>query len=306
MSSVRAGSGVAASGGAGTDRSQDARVAALTVYPVKSCGAVHLTEAVLEPRGLRHDRRFVVVDADGRFLTQREEPRLALVRITLDGGVLSLEAPGHLETRYPASPDEAPLGPMRRIAVWDDVVDAPEAPDLTALFRAFLGRDVRCVAMPEWVRRPVDPRYAREGELVSFADGFPLLVTNEASRRDLEARAGVPLAMARFRPNLVVDGVEPWAEDGWGALRVAGARLRVVKPCARCVVTTIDPETAEAGKEPLRTLATFRRFGSEVHFGQNVVPELRPGRATTVRVGDPIVIERVESFGRGEDVSGIR
>jgi uncharacterized protein YcbX len=134
--------------------------------------------------------------------------------------------------------------------------------------------------------RPADPEYAPAGTRVSFADGFPFLLISEESLADLNRRLADPLPMNRFRPNLVVAGAEPYAEDGWDRIEIGGVRLRMVKPCARCVVTTTDQTTAQRGKEPLRTLATYRKVEGEVMFGQNVVPE---GRGH-LRVGDQLLL----------------
>ena len=266
------------------------RLSAITIYPIKSCGPVSLASAVLERRGLRHDRRFMIVDGDGRFVTQRDEPRLVEVRVSLDGDTLEVRTPRAGALVLSASPPPADLGAPRGVTVWRSTLDAPEVPRLSALLSAHLGREVGCVFMSDDVRRPVSPTHGRPGDEVSFADGYPLLVASESSRLDLERRAGMPLEMARFRPNVVVSGAAPWAEDRWSRVRIGAAWLRVTKPCERCVVTTLDPVTGAAGREPLRTLATFRRVDGEVTFGLNLVPELE-SEPTILRVGDPVTCE---------------
>jgi hypothetical protein len=166
-------------------------------------------------------------------------------------------------------------------------VHAAEAePAAHAWFSRYLGFDCRLVYMDEAAHRPVDPQYAPEGREVSFADGYPLLLTAEASLADLNARLDAPVPMNRFRPNLVVAGGMAFAEDGWSRVRIGAVPFQVVKPCARCVVTTIDPQTAAQGKEPLRTLSRFRRRQGKVFFGENLIPE-QPG---IVRVGDPVEV----------------
>ncbi|GAB4217218.1 MAG: MOSC domain-containing protein [Sandaracinaceae bacterium] len=272
------------------------RLAAITIFPIKSCRGIDVEAAVVERRGLRHDRRFMIVDDAARFVTQREEPALARVAVALEGSLLVVAVDGHGEARTDATPTEASLGPPARVTVWNSTVDAFEVPMLSAFFASFLGREVRCVYMPESVRRALSPAHARPGDVVSFADGYPLLVANEGSRLDLEARAGVPLEMARFRPNLVVSGAPAWEEDRWGRIRVGPLWLRVAKPCARCVMTTLDPRTGAVGKEPLRTLAAFRRVDGEVTFGLNLVPELDDcSPPPTLRVGDPVACEVARS-----------
>lgn len=271
------------------------RLTSLVVYPIKSCGAVHLESAVLERRGLRHDRRFMIVDPEGKFVTQREEPRLVEVAVSLDVDALRVSTPRAGAIRIEAQPRTSELGPSRTVTVWRDTLEAPEVPALSALLSAHLGREVACVYLPPDVHRPVSPKHARAGDEVSFADGYPLLVASESSRQDLEQRAGVPLEMARFRPNVVVSGATPWAEDGWSRLGVGDVWLRATKPCGRCVVTTLDPRSGVADKEPLRTLASFRRFEGEVMFGVNLVPELTTsqlaGAGPVLRVGDVVTCE---------------
>ena len=263
------------------------RLSSIVIYPIKSCGAVPLAAVRLERRGLSNDRRFMIVDATGRFVSQREEPRLTAVRVSIDGDALHVEVPAARVT-VALDPDDNPLGASRTVSLWRTTLAAPEVPALSAFFSSFLGRSLACVAMTRAVHRKINPKFALPGDEVSFADGYPLLVTNESSRADLEARAGVPLAMARFRPNLVVEGAPAWDEDGWTHLRIGGALLRATKPCARCVVTTLDPETGRADKEPLKTLATFRTIDGEVMFGVNLVPVLAGDDAPLLRLEDAV------------------
>ncbi len=267
-------------------------LSALHVYPLKSASGLSLGEAAVEPWGLAGDRRWLVVDGAGGFLTQRQLPRLALVHTEpLPDGGLRVSAPGM------APLDVAVPEPVATTAVriWRDKVEAvPAAPEADAWLGAFLDSEVSLVHLDDPARRrPIDPDYARPGETVSFADGFPLLLTSTASLDALNAliSAGrfpdeAPLPMDRFRPNAVVSGTEPWAEDGWRRVRIGEVAFRVVKPCSRCVITTTDQRTARRGREPLRTLAEHRRFGEKLVFGQNLIPE-RPG---TVRVDDPFSV----------------
>ncbi|MFF2779176.1 MOSC domain-containing protein [Streptomyces sp. NPDC058052] len=262
------------------------------VHPVKSLRALDPAEAEVQPWGLAHDRRWAVVDAQGVVMTQRRHPRLALASAEplADGG-LRLTAPG-LEPLVVAVPEPSATLTMN---IFDKPVETvPVGEAAAAWFSAYLEADARLVHLdaPEH-RRPVDPAYALPGETVSLADGYPLLVATTASLDALNtliARGDHPdegpLPMSRFRPNLVVDGTAPWAEDGWTHLTVGEVSFRVAKPCGRCVVTTTDQATAARGKEPLRTLGAHRKLNGKLVFGQLLVPEHRG----TVRVGDPVKI----------------
>lgn len=246
----------------------------------------------MEPWGLAGDRRWMLADAAGRCVTQREQPRLALARAeSSPGGGLLLAAPGMpvLEVAVPRRSATVP------VHIWGDKVEAVPAGDAAAAwFGVYLGMEVILVHLDDPAhRRPIDPEYARPGETVSFADGFPLLVTTEASLAALNGLIAAgdlpeegPLPMDRFRPNAVLSGTEAWAEDAWVRIRIGEVEFRVVKPCGRCVVTTTDQGTAARGREPLRTLARHRRFGGRLVFGQNLVP-VRPG---TLRVGDALTV----------------
>jgi uncharacterized protein YcbX len=260
-----------------------ARVAALTVYPVKSCAGVPLDRAPVTATGFELDRGFMVVDADGRFVSQRSEPRLALIRVTVLAGAIRLEAPGHPQLELPLEVDAG----RRRVVVWDDEVEAARAgDDADRWVSDWLRRPCALVRMPAQTERPVAAAYAGTGCRVGFADGFPFLLLSEASLEGLNARLERPLPMDRFRPNLVVTGCELHAEDGWRRIRIGEVVLRAVKPCARCTITTVDQRTAERRREPLRTLARYRRSGRNVLFGQNLVHESRG----EIRVGDPVEI----------------
>jgi hypothetical protein len=252
-----------------------AELAALSVYPVKSCRGFSRDAWELDRLGLRLDRAFMVVEGDGRFLTQREEPRLALVATEVRGDELVLAADGD----EIALPTAGAPGARVQAVVWGHTGPAVDQGDAVARWlSARLGRWVRLVRIPDDHARRVNPaRFVGEAH-TSFSDGYPLLVIGEASLADLNVRLPAPLPMARFRPNLVVRGVPPYAEDRWRRVRIGAVEVAIVKPCERCQVTTIDPDTAERrGPEPLRTLATYRRRGNQVCFGQNAV-HLGPGR----------------------------
>jgi uncharacterized protein YcbX len=269
-------------------------LSALHIHPVKSLRAVDVPEAAVEPWGLSGDRRWMLVDAGtARAVTQRELPRMALLGArNTPGGGLRVSAPGRPPLDVAVTTAGADVRPVRLLRDEIEVVAADEAAD--AWFSAALGTPVRLVWMDDpATRRPIDPRYARPGETVGLADGFPLLLASTASLDALNELVAAgdqpgegPLPMNRFRPNAVVEGTAPWAEDGWRRIRIGEVAFRVVKPCARCVITTTDQATAVRGKEPLRTLGLHRRVGSGLVFGQNLVPE---GRGT-LRVGDPLTI----------------
>jgi uncharacterized protein YcbX len=245
-------------------------VDALFIYPVKSCGGIAVAAARVTPRGLEHDRRWMVTDERGLFLSQRTEPEMALVRTALAGDGFALSREGLDPLALPFVYDG---GARVEVEVWGDPVLAVRHDEGSAWFSRALGRPVQLVCMPDEALRPVEPDYAREGDIVSFADGFPLLVANRASLEAMEQEGGAPIDMRRFRPNLVVSGTPAWAEDAWAALTIGGVYLRTPKPCARCSIPGVDPDTAAITKEPLRTLARLRTRDSKTWFGINAIPD---------------------------------
>jgi MOSC domain-containing protein len=242
----------------------------LFIYPVKSCAGIAVAAARVTERGLEHDRRWMVADERGLFLSQRTEPEMALVRTAIGAGGLELSREGLDALALPFVYD---VGARVEVEVWGDPVLAVRHDEGSAWFSRALGRPVQLVCMPDDARRPVEPDYAREGDIVSFADGFPLLVANRASLEAMEQDGGAPIDMRRFRPNLVVSGAPAWAEDGWATLAVGGVYLRMPKPCARCSIPGVDPDTAAITKEPLRTLARLRTRDHKTWFGINAIPD---------------------------------
>ena len=238
-------------------------------YPIKSCRGTSLTEAVVGVRGIVADRHWMVVDATGNFLTQRELPRMALIAPRVNAGALEVTA----QDVPPLTLTLGRAGARVDVSVWADRCAAVDEGDEAAeWFTAFLGTACRLVRMPDDEVRRVDRTYAGPDDQVGFADGFSFLLTSRASLGELNRRLDTPLPMNRFRPNIVIDGVTPFEEDGWRHIRIDGITFTVAKPCARCAITTTDQNTAERGKEPLRTLATFRHVaGKGVMFGQNLV-----------------------------------
>ena len=269
------------------------RLSAIFRYPVRSLRGQSLEQATIEPRGILGDRRWMVVDDTGRFLTRREFSRMALfdVRATPDG--LLLSHPDH-GTVHVGQPDAA--APLIHARVWKDIVPVRCADAQTGDFltRA-IGRPAQLVYQPDESRRAIDPAYADPDDETSLSDGYPLLVTALGSLAALNERLALPIGITRFRPNLVIDGVEPWAEDKWRLIRIGGATLRIVKPCSRCINTTQDELTGERfeGNDPLKTLRWMGRMTKGgIMFGQNAIPD-GPGE---VRVGDEIeIIEEGDS-----------
>lgn len=275
------------------------RLTSLHRYPLKSARVEDLAVAEVEPWGLAGDRRWMVVDEAGHFISARESHRLLTVHPRLAEGGLHLSAPG-------AAPFEvAPPDPARQVPVrlWKTEFTAAEATDASAWLSELLGGSVRLVHLDDPTRRPITG-FARPEDRVSLADGYPLLVATEASlaalNASIEEGGGEPVPMSRMRPNLVVDGDLPWAEDDWRLLRVGDATFRAVKGCARCVITTLEADhgsgAVTGGKEPLRTLARTRRFGKKAWFAVNLIPET-PG--ATVRVGDDVEVLEAAPPGGG-------
>ena len=261
------------------------KVSELNIYPLKSARGIPLREMPLDARGPAGDRRWMLIDERGVMLSQRDLPRMALITVDTGEGGLTCAAPGMPPLRAPV-----PLpGEGQRVSarVWDDEVDVQLAGESAHVwFAQFLGAACRLVHQPDDAFRQVNRIYASKGVGVSLADGFPLLLIGHGSLDDLNRRLDHPVEMRRFRPNLVVDCAEPFAEDTWRAIRAGDVELNLVKPCARCSIPTVDPDTGELGREPMRTLATFRRRGSDVFFGWNIVASA-PG---TLRVGDPVTV----------------
>ncbi|MFT7121281.1 MAG: hypothetical protein ACJAZ9_001459 [Neolewinella sp.] len=258
-------------------------------YPVKSLGGQSLTEIQPEGRGFANDRRWMFVDTNGRFISRRERPQMAKVSAELKGDTL----------RFVRRSDGAILGAVAgagdskesiEVTVWDDTFMASiiDFPDLGPVTDYLEIPGATLVYMGAEDIRPIDPRYAKGGEMVSFADGYPYLVANTASLKDLADRVGDPdLSIRRFRPNIVVEHTEAYAEDGWKSLEIGSHRFRLPKPCARCVMITQDPDTGERKPKVMGELAHYRKEGRKILFGMNACWE---GGDGTVSVGDKVSI----------------
>jgi uncharacterized protein YcbX len=265
-----------------------ATISALTVYPLKSCRGIGTARAALTRSGLAlegaRDREWMIVDRNGRFVTQREEPRLARIETALGPGGLEANIPGLGSVALAAD------GTARDVVVWQAHVRGFDAGEATAdAFSAYLGRDVRVVRFDDSKPRRCNPQYAgSSGATALFADGYPLLVIGQATLDDLNARLdsnGSPsLPMDRFRPNVVVEGLDAGDEDHVDTITFGDVALKLVKPCTRCEITTTDQQTARRGIEPLRTLSTYRRDDrlAGVTFGMNAIVAAGEGRALAV------------------------
>ncbi len=243
------------------------QVSSLSIYPVKSMAGIALSEMSVTAMGPQWDRRWMVVDPEGKFLTQRQLPEMCLIQCGLLDGRLRLSRTG-LESLSL----DAVMGPQVLVTVWNDQVMAQDCGDEPAQWLSeVLGRPCRLVFMTEETRRLVDPDFAREQEVVGFADGFPFLIISEASLQNFNQHLAVPIEMKRFRPNIVVSGCEPFAEDDWKILRIGEMEFSVVKPCSRCVIPSIDPATGFKQVDVSKALAANRRRDGAVYFGQNLL-----------------------------------
>lgn len=276
------------------------KISEINIYPIKSLKGISLNSAVVEERGLQYDRRWMLTDREGMFFTQREFPKMATITVRVESGELRVESESHGVMSIPFEPD---MGERGRVTVWNSVCEAEiYNGQVSEWFSDVLGTNCQLVYMPDTSRRGINPRFNLGDDVVSFADGYPLMVIGEGSLADLNSHLEEPLPMNRFRPNLVVAETEAFAEDAWQKIRIGEAAFRSTKPCERCVITTVEQSAGEfAGKEPLKTLSTYRmakdiiadRYealgvgANAVLFGQNLITET-PG--ATINVGDDIVV----------------
>jgi len=278
-------------------------ISQINIYPIKSLKGLALQDSVVEKRGLRYDRRWMLTDPDGMFFTQREVPKMAAVTVEILGGGLRVTADGYESMEIPFEPDR---GERQSVTVWQSEVEGEAyLGAISEWFSDVLSKRCQLVRMPESSERHVSEKFDTGKDIVSFADGYPLLLIGEASLEELNSRLETPVPMNRFRPNVVVTGTNPFEEDRWARIKIGEAVFRVVKPSARCVITTVDQATGEFdGKEPLKTLASFRMakdafpksfesFGhnpTAVLFGENLIPE---SDSATISVDDEVeVIEK--------------
>lgn len=257
-------------------------LSAITIYPIKGVAGLSLDQATVEKRGLQHDRRFLIVDSENQFLSQRELSMLATIDAvpTPDGLDLRFRGGDSINVRFPNG-----HASRMEVTVWYSVVSAVDCGDEIAewLSRG-IGRSVRLTCMDQASKR-MPGKGAEPGDEVSFADACPILLANEASLEELNGRLTDPVPINRFRPNLVISGADAWMEDDWTSLQIGDLRFRAVANCKRCHVTTIDQATGKkTGQEPLRTLAGYRTIDGGAVFGRYLIPD----SLGTIRVGDPV------------------
>lgn len=239
------------------------------IYPIKSLGGIRLASATVMPKGLRYDRRWMLIDEQGVFITQRVHSKMAFFKLSISDDLFTIRYKDeviHLPANAPAS-----LNPISAM-LWDDTIEVNEVlGNYSEWFSDRLGIHCRLVYFPEENQRLVDEQYRLDNDQVSLADGYPFLIIGQGSLDDLNSRLDKPVPMNRFRPNFVFTGGKPYEEDNWRNFKIGKNRFVGVKPCGRCVLTTVNQDTAEKGIEPLATLSTYRKFNNKIHFGQNLI-----------------------------------
>jgi uncharacterized protein len=247
------------------------QISELYIYPIKSMAGIALNEARVTATGFEHDRRWMLVDENNRFISQREVSEMALMRPLVEDRGLRVTYKDEC-LHIPFNKPSASSSDRVTVTVWDDTcIGEYVSPEADEWFTAMLGLRCRLVYMPDDTERVVDQRYAPVGSITSFADAYPFLLIGQASLDDLNSHMEAPLPMNRFRPNMVFTGGEPFEEDNMEHFTIAGVDFFGVKLCARCPIPTIDQETAQRGKEPLKTLSKYRQKNNKVYFGQNLV-----------------------------------
>lgn len=257
------------------------------IYPIKSLGGIAAQTAVVERKGLRHDRRWMLIDKDGVAMTQRVFHEMALFKLSYSGDDINIAytTDGTVHRSALLKPGNPPDGPNVKAHVWNDEVEVVVDSQLSEWFSDVLNTSCRFVAFPERNRRKVDPRYNVNDTDVSLADAYPFMIIGQSSLDDLNQRLQDRVPMNRFRPNFVFTGGAPYVEDNWRDVVIGNLQFVAVKGCDRCALTTVDQNTARKGAEPLRTLSTYRKVGNKVFFGENLIG-LTEG---TVSVGDAII-----------------
>ena len=263
------------------------KVTALYIYPVKSLGGFGLNQSIIDNRGLRYDRRWMLADENNIFITQRTSRQLALLQTNIVDDLLIIS-----KKHNPSDSIKIPLDYQYKnrikVDVWGDICIAETAgDDINEWFSDSLQMKCRLVYMPDDSERKVDNNYAHQGELTAFSDGYPILMLSEETLNDLNSRLSVPVPVDRFRPNIVITGAYPFQEDDMKEFEINGLQFLGVKPCGRCIVTTIDQQQGTLSDEPLRTLSTYRKKDNKVLFGQNVLPK----GFGKISVGDEVVMK---------------
>jgi uncharacterized protein YcbX len=255
------------------------------IYPIKSLGGINLQSAKVMGKGLQYDRRWMLVDNTGTCMTQRVFPKMALFKLSIEKDHLIVSHRGN-SLKLELVPSS--LSSPSNVSVWNDTVTAFEISNsYSQWFSDLLEHHCRLVHFPESNSRPVDPRYKVNDEHVSLADAYPFLIIGQSSLDDLNSKLAEPVPMNRFRPNFVFEGGKPFEEDHWRNFAIGSTRFVGVKPCDRCVLTTVNQDSAEKGVEPLKTLASYRKEGNKIYFGQNLVAL----DESPVRVGEIITLQ---------------
>ena len=265
----------------------------ICIYPIKSLAGIQLGKCKVTFRGLEYDRRFMLTDLNGQFLTQRKFPKMALFKIRIEGNKMSvwLKDQPKEQLKIPLQPTE--FQGTQNVQIWKDTcIGSVMEVSVNQWFSDKLDKKCQLVYMAENSYRPIDETYGKMGEIVSFADGYPYLLLGQASVDDLNKRLKKPVPTNRFRANLIFSGGKPFEEDQWQYFKIGELTFRVAKPCARCAVPNINQETAQIEQEPNQTLATFRRFNNKIYVGQNVCWEkdLSNGK-NTLEIGDPVTLD---------------
>ena len=255
----------------------------INIYPLKSLGGISLDSTFAGERGLKYDRRYLLVDENGEFLTQRDLPQLALLKLSFaENGFKVLNI---VDDSFNTIPLESESIEKSKVKIWGDLCNAIIVDKkLDEWFSDILKFKCSLVYMPDNEKRIVEKKYETADHIVSFADAYPYLIIGQSSLNDLNSRLENPIPMNRFRPNLVFSGGNPYEEDNWKVFKIGDVNSKAVKPCARCMITTTDQQTAERNKEPLKTLSEYRKIEGKVMFGMNVVCN----KQGFVKIGDKI------------------
>lgn len=260
-------------------------VSQLHIYPIKGCGGISLHEAEIDEFGLKGDRRYMVVDQNGQFMSQRKHPRMSMIRTRLEGMIVAVAYNSMPELILEPSLESNDV-PVR---IWDDEVTATDMGQAASLwFSEVLGQKVFLVTIGQRYKRNVSIGGAIYSSKMHFGDACPILVASQESLDDLNGRLEMPIPIDRFRPNMVISGVEPYEEDRWSYFRAGDQLFQFGKRCGRCTVTTVDQQTGISSKEPLKTLSTYRKVNGNVYFGSYYLPVTKG----LVSVGTEIVAKR--------------
>ncbi len=248
----------------------DLRLSEIIIYPIKSLGGINLNTSFAGKRGLQYDRRYLLVDENGMFLTQRDFAQLALLKLSFtENGFKVLDSASN---NFITIPFESSSAEKIKVQIWNDACNAVRADYvLDEWFSDFLKMNCSLVYMPDDEKRIVEKKFINDEHIVSFADAYPFLIIGQSSLNDLNQRLKIPIPMNRFRPNFVFTGGNPFEEDNWNDFKIENVEFKAVKPCARCVITTTNQETAERSTEPLKTLSDYRKINNKVMFGMNVI-----------------------------------